>query len=116
MGGAFFEGLIVNEAVKVFTNLGRKPDLFFWRSHDGLKVDLIIQIHGKLYPVEIKMTSSPTLQHLDPLNKFKKIVGEDEAQVGVLVCRAVKKIILSNSNTILPWHEFSGWLLDRLTQ
>ncbi len=51
MGGALFEGLIVNEAVKCFTMAGKKPVLFFWRSNDGLEVDLIIQIGKKLYPV-----------------------------------------------------------------
>jgi hypothetical protein len=26
--------------------LGRKPGLYFWRSHDGLEVDLLIVING----------------------------------------------------------------------
>jgi uncharacterized protein len=116
MGGAFFEGLIISEAVKVFTFLGKKPDLFFWRSHDGLEVDLLIQMHGKLYPVEIKMTATPTLQHLEPLNKFKKIVGNDADETGVLVCRVPKKVSLSENNIALPWHEFSGWLMDKLAK
>ena len=88
------EGLVISEAVKIFASLGKKPDLFFWRSHDGLEVDLIIQIRGKLYPIEIKMSATPTLQHLEPLNKFKKIVGSDVSEIGVLICRTPKKIAL----------------------
>src|SRR5208283_853775 len=41
MGGPLFEGLITGEAVKVFALKGRRPDIFFWRSHDGLEVDLV---------------------------------------------------------------------------
>lgn len=115
MGGAFFEGLIISEAVKIFTSLGKKPDLFFWRSHDGLEVDLLLQLFGKLYPVEIKMTASPTLRHLEPLNKFKKITGNDAAKTGLLVCRTHKKILLPNNNIALPWYEFGAWLLQQLT-
>jgi len=59
MCGAFFEGFIVAEAIKCFFNHGKNPELFFWRSHDGLKVDLLIQIAGKTVPVEIKRTATP---------------------------------------------------------
>jgi len=115
MAGAFFEGLIINEALKIFTSLGKSPDLFFWRSHDGLEVDLIVQMHGKLYPIEIKMTATPTLQHLTSLNKFKKIIGNDAAENGIVVCRIPKKTILPGNNIALPWQEFSRWLLNMCT-
>lgn len=115
MGGVFFEGLLINEAVKIFASLGKKPDLFFWRSHDGLEIDLLLQLSGKLYPVEIKMTATPTLRHLESLNKFKKIIGNDAAKEGLLVCRTHKKILLPGNNIALPWHEFGTWLLYQLT-
>lgn len=113
MAGAFFEGLIISEALKILTGLGKKPDLFFWRSHDGLEVDLIIQIKGKLFPIEIKLTSTPTLQHFAPINKFKEIAGKDAAKEGVLVCRATQKKFLSQNNIILPWQEFPVWLAEQ---
>ena len=116
MSGAFFEGLVISEALKIFTSLGKKPDIFFWRSHDGLEVDLLIQIKGKLHPVEIKLTATPSLQHLEPLNRFKKIIGADAAELGILVCRTTEKIILPNSNLALPIQEFSKWLFNELTK
>lgn len=115
MGGAFFEGFVVSEALKLFVNLGKKPNLFFWRSHDGLEVDLLIQMQGKIYPIEIKMTATPTLRHLEPLNKFKNIIGNDAAEIGILVCQVPKKTILADNNMALPWFEFSAWLQEKLT-
>ncbi|MFO1420132.1 MAG: hypothetical protein U1F59_04130 [Candidatus Competibacteraceae bacterium] len=48
--------------------IGRTPDLFFWRSCiDGLEVDRIVLINGRLLPVEIKLTATPTLRHLELL-------------------------------------------------
>ncbi|PKL48095.1 MAG: hypothetical protein CVV37_07955 [Nitrospira bacterium HGW-Nitrospira-1] len=114
MGGALFEGFLVSEAVKVFAMKGMKPDIYFWRSHDGLEVDLIIGIGGKLYPVEIKLTSTPTLMHFDPINKFKAIAGKDAADTGLLVCRINKASSMPNNNIVLPWHQFPEWLSDRL--
>ena len=66
MGGPLLEGWVVTEAVKVFMALGRKTDLYFWRSHDGLEVDLLIVIDGKLQPVEIKLTAIPGTGHVEP--------------------------------------------------
>jgi len=114
MGGALLEGYLVSEAVKVFAMKGMKPDINFWRSHDGLEVDLIINIKGKLYPVEIKLTSTPMLRHFDPINKFRSIAGKDAAEGGILVCRIEKASPMPNNNIALPWHQFPAWLNDRL--
>ncbi len=61
MGGALLEGWVVTETVKAFMAMRREPDLYYWRSHHGLEVDLLIVIIGKLHPVEIKLTARPTL-------------------------------------------------------
>lgn len=110
MGGSLFEGFIISEAVKVFAIKGKRPDIYFWRSHDGLEVDLIIQTGGKLYPVEIKLTSTPTIRHLEPLNRFKKLAGNDASNIGIIVCRVEKKRTLPENNIAMPWHLFSEWL------
>lgn len=114
--GALFEGLIVSEAVKAFTMQGKKPDLFFWRSHDGMEVDLIIQIGVKLYPIEIKLTATPTLKHLEPLSKFRSLAGKDAGEQGILVCRVPKLTRLPSNDYAMPWDEFPKWLWNKLKE
>jgi len=114
MGGAFFEGWVVGETIKAFTSLGRKPDIYFWRSHDGLEVDLLIQIGTKIHPVEIKLTATPTPNHLNPLNSFKKLLGGDAAETGILVCRVKETKDLPENNLAMPWHAFPKWLRGEL--
>jgi len=114
MGGALFEGLIVSEALKVFSMMGKRADIFFWRSNDGLEVDLILQIGAKLYPVEIKSTATPTLKHIDPLNKFKGLAGQEATEIGLLVCRVEKESRLPSNNVAIPWHSFPKWLLSKV--
>jgi uncharacterized protein len=80
MGGALFEGWVVSETIKTFACLGRKADIYFWRSHDGLEVDLLIQIGTKIHPVEIKLTATPAANHLKPLNAFRRLAGSDVAE------------------------------------
>lgn len=117
MGGSFFEGLIVTEAVKCFYNNGKHPELYFWRSHDGLEVDLIIQIGDTLYPVEIKCSATPKSGFLTPLNHFKKMAESASMSVaeGLLVCQAPEPISLPNGNQSIPWNCFYQWLNDKLT-
>ncbi len=113
MGGALFEGLIVSEAVKIFASRGRKPDIFFWRSHDGLEVDLIIQVGKKLHPVEIKLTATPSSGHLEPLNRFRELAGKDSA-TGLLVCGVDKITSMPFGNIAIPWNYFSTWLAEHI--
>jgi hypothetical protein len=87
MGGVFFEGVVIAEALKAFLNTGLNPDMFFWRSHDGLEVDLVIQAQGRMHPVEIKLASTPAIKHIEPLEKFKRIAGSDASGTGIVVCR-----------------------------
>ncbi len=114
MAGVLFEGMIVSEATKVFSMLGMRPDLYFWRSHDRLEVDLIMPIMGKFHAVEIKLTSTPTAKHLEPLIKFKKLAGIDASDQGLLVCRIERKTALPFNNEAIPWQEFPEWLFSKL--
>ena len=114
MAGPLLEGWVVIEAVKAFMALGRKPDLYYWRSHDGLEVDLLIVIAGKLQPVEIKLPATPGAGHVVPLNRFLAVaVGEATGQ-GIIVCRTDRERILPNGPIAMPWTSFPAWLRARL--
>jgi len=76
MSGAFFENYVISEIVKSYWHNGKEiGNLFFYRDRDGKEIDLLIDKNGKLYPIEIKKKSNPTIQdikHFSVLNKFKK--------------------------------------------
>lgn len=110
MGGALFEGWVVTEAIKAFAARGRKPDLFYWRSQDGLEVDLLILAGGRLHPVEIKLTATPTARHVEPLNRLKTVLGEEAAREGVLVCTSAEERPLPGANRMIPWQTFPSWI------
>jgi uncharacterized protein len=110
MGGTLFEGLIIAEAWKTFLNHGQRHSIFFWRSHDGLEVDLIVQAHGKLWPVEIKLTATPSVNHAKGLDRFKRLAKEEAADQGIIVCNNQQKTALPGNNTALPWTAFSTWI------
>ncbi|HLX08203.1 MAG TPA: DUF4143 domain-containing protein [Thermoanaerobaculia bacterium] len=116
MGGALFEGLVVSEAFKVFAIEGRRPDLFFWRSHGGLEVDLVLLTAARLVPIEIKLTATPTLKHAEVLGRFKQLAGSKAAGPGVLVCNIPEPVKLPGDNLALPWRQFPEWLRRQVDQ
>jgi hypothetical protein len=75
-----------------------------------MEVDLILQAQGKFWPVEIKLTATPSPGHLAALNRFKEIAGKEAAEQGVIVCRVTTPRALPDNNLAIPWHKFSEWL------
>jgi hypothetical protein len=75
-----------------------------------MEVDLILQAQGKFWPVEIKLTATPSSGHLAALNRFKEIAGKEAAEQGVIVCRVNTPRVLPDNNLAIPWHKFSEWL------
>jgi hypothetical protein len=64
--------------------------------------------------VEIKLTSTPSLKHVEPLTKFKNLTGAKADSQGLLVCRIEKPVELPSNNQAIPWHQFPGWLSSML--
>jgi len=110
MGGALFEGLVVSEAAKAFSERGLRPDLYFWRSHDGLEVDLLVQTRKGLLPIEAKLSATPTLKHVEPMERFKNLAGSEAAGSGLLVCRVRQATPLPHGNLAIPWTEFPAYV------
>ncbi|MEN8246630.1 MAG: ATP-binding protein [Thermodesulfobacteriota bacterium] len=107
MGGALFEGLVVGEAWKSFTNLGKKPSIYYWRAKGGREIDLVVQVKGKLTPVEIKLTATPSAGHTRSLNYFKNLARSEASKTGILACRVEKKTELPGNNIAIPWRELT---------
>lgn len=114
MGGALFEGLIVLEAWKAFTERGRPPDLWFWRSNDGTEVDLLVRLPDGLLLVEVKRTASPTATHAAPMAKVAALGAGDMLPRGVVVCDVPEERLLPGGHVALPWRQWPAWIRQRL--
>ncbi len=117
MGGAFLEGWVVAETLKLFAAAGKsRTDLYFWRSHDGLEVDLLVRLKGRLIPIEVKLTATPTLGHLEPLQRFRTLAGDRTGWEGLLVCGVSERRELPHGSLAIPWSGFPSWLEQALTE
>lgn len=109
MGGAFFESWVIMDVCKRLLSHGLRPDLYYWRSRDGLELDLIIVLQGRIFPVEIKQTATPGIKHMQGLNMFRKIAGPNCEQ-GTLVCTVDAVQAMPGGNKAMGWRTFGKWL------
>ena len=58
MAGFVFETAVVSEILKKKYSLGVKPDLYYWRSQNGIEIDLLVSEEGSYHPYEIKLSST----------------------------------------------------------
>jgi predicted AAA+ superfamily ATPase len=104
LAGPLFETAIVSELAKLFYHRGLPPPLWYWRSRDGWEVDLLVELRGRLHPVEIKATATPRPAHAESLVRWRSLAG-DRAGDGLLVTRAQEASALVPGLRVLPWNE-----------
>ncbi|MBI4430782.1 MAG: ATP-binding protein [Candidatus Omnitrophica bacterium] len=84
MAGALFETACVTQFVKRFTAFLDPASLYFWRSIDGFEVDLLVEVSGKIFPIEFKLSSTITERHASSLQTWLKLTGQ-RSKEGLIV-------------------------------
>lgn len=100
--GALFENFILIELLKFKYNHGLNYELFFFQDSHKNEIDLIIQRADKPILMEIKATSTPTLQHTAFLRKTNLNFKD---AVKYLVCLSSESKKFSEDGWIIHWQD-----------
>ena len=73
MSGALFETACVSQFYKRFSALADPCSLYYYRSTDGLEVDLLIETAKTVYPIEMKLSSTINYGQVSSLIKWLEI-------------------------------------------
>lgn len=95
MSGAIFETYVVSEILKSFWFCGKRAPLFFYRDKDKKEIDLLLEINGKLIPIEIKKKTSPDKNDI----KNFDVIDYDQ---GFVVCLAPEYSFVSKKVRSIP--------------
>ena len=77
--GYLFENMVVMEAVKNRLNRGLEPDVWFYRNSSGsVEVDLLFEDGSKIFPREIKSTSTYSNHLAKGLAAFAELMPSSE--------------------------------------
>ena len=58
--GASWEGFVIEQVLGALGLLGERPRPYFWRTHGGAEVDLVLEMRGRILPIEVKLSGAPT--------------------------------------------------------
>jgi len=103
--GASWEGFVIEQTLATLSASGGGTRASFFRSSDGYELDLVLEVGGETWAVEIKLTSNPSSSMIARLNKSADLI---QASRRVLVCRIARKI----QNETLWVSNLSVWLRE----
>jgi uncharacterized protein len=99
--GALFENWVYSEIAKSFFNLGRHPNIYFWRTHGGQEIDFVLEEGGAVHTIEVKsgMTVIPTA-----IRKLENAAAQWTGQ------KVIQSIVYAGSDSnrvracrVIPW-------------
>jgi predicted AAA+ superfamily ATPase len=88
--GASWEGFVIEEIFKARQTRGDSFDAYFFRSHDGWEADLVIDDALGREAIEIKLTSAPSQETVQRLEKVAGMIGADRKTI---ICRIAEPIV-----------------------
>lgn len=101
--GALFENMVVSELVKQRANAGKANNLFYWRDKTGHEIDVVVDVAGKLLPIEIKSGQTINPDFFRNLNYWKKLSGVKKS---VLLYGGLRKEKRSDGTDVMGWKDY----------
>jgi predicted AAA+ superfamily ATPase len=108
--GALFETAVVNDIRRQLTSCAAQPALWHWRAAGGAEVDIILEQNGRLYPIEIRLTSSPRPRDASGLSAFRAAYPAVTMAPGLIVCACEQPFHVTPEVIAVPWN----WIPDGL--
>jgi predicted AAA+ superfamily ATPase len=98
--GASFEGLVIEELVARTHDRLARPEAFFWRTHAGAEVDLIL-VHGRrVVPIDIKLGAAVGPREVAGLRHCMADLG---LRRGIVVYGGDEPRRLGGGIELVPW-------------
>ena len=102
--GAYFETFVVSELLKHYAFTSFTPNTFYYRDGNSKEIDLVLEMNGRLHPLEIKLAAAPKDRDV------KKYALLDKASaprgMGGLVCMRQGVMPIDRRNIIIPAYLF----------
>ncbi len=74
--GSLFENLVIAEIIKHRYNNGKRPNVSFYRDAKGNEADLLIDVGGRLYPVEVKAAQTVGSDFFKGFEAVERAIGD----------------------------------------
>ncbi len=73
--GAIFEGFVASEVAKWQINRGGRPEIYYFRDHQGLEVDFVLRHRQRLLLLEAKASRTPMPRMARSISQLAMAIG-----------------------------------------
>ncbi|MBM3275512.1 MAG: ATP-binding protein [Candidatus Sericytochromatia bacterium] len=102
--GAMFETMVVAEIRRMLAACAPSAGLFHWRTHAGAEVDVVIELDGELWPIEIKCTAQVTRRHEGGFKALRATYPRVRIRPNLIVAATSRITRVSEDTFSIPWH------------
>lgn len=99
--GPLLETLVLSDLLSWQSVTRPRPEIFYWRTAEGVEVDFVIEHQNRLLPIEVKATTDPGLNDVASLRTFLEEHGA-KAPHGVLLYAGERRLKLAERIWALP--------------
>jgi len=107
--GHLFEQFVILELVRKAKLMSERVRISYWRDPAGPEVDCVVELLGRLIPIEVKYTDRPTKADAKHLLTF--LNEYESADRAYVVCQTPRRLKLHDNIYAIPWQELPE-LLD----
>ena len=101
--GQLIETWTAMEILKAVQPWPTRPNVYHYRSHGGAEVDLILELDGWLFPLEIKSKSHPSHRDTRGLRAFRETFPRERIAPGLMICAVEKPEWIAEEVLAVPW-------------
>ena len=101
MAGPMLETWVYGQLRRSFAARGIRARLSFYRNSNGAEIDFLLEQNGKIYPMEVKRSSTPRLSDLRSAATIPLAPGVELAP-GLVLCTATDILPLGKGNYAYP--------------
>jgi uncharacterized protein len=106
--GASWEGFVIEQILGALSSQGHNHQPYHFRTSDGYEIDLVLDMGGELWAIEIKLTTSPSPADMAKLDRTATLIDATRRLLVSQVADSAGDDRRGSCN--LPW------ILDRLLE
>lgn len=88
--GASWEGFVIDQALTALQHADRSCQAWHFRTSDQREIDLLLEVDGQLWALEIKLTARARREDMAKLNANADLVGADRRFLVCLRCERIE--------------------------
>jgi predicted AAA+ superfamily ATPase len=101
--GALFETWIVNHIHQLFSTCSHTPGVYHWRTHSGAEIDLILELNGTYFPIEIKCSRNLSSHDLRSFKAFREAHPNKKTGPNLIIYAGEESYLLDRETMVLSW-------------